>query len=98
MITAAAVKILLKEENREVIIPCHRHPHAYRILKDLGFQPSDFQTIEQGFIVYEVDPENRYRGTEKFLGREDAWDYAIECGQIEGLHIKGMKLTSEDLW
>ena len=69
-----------------------------KILKDLGFQPSDFQTIEQGFIIYEIDPENRYRGAEKFLGREDAWDYAIECGQIEGLHIKGMKLTSEDLW
>ena len=28
----------------------------------------------------------------------DAWNYAIECGQIEGLHIKGAKLTSEDLW
>ena len=51
MITAAAVKILLKKENKEIIIPCHRHPHVYQILKDLGFQPSDFQTIEQGFIV-----------------------------------------------
>ena len=37
MIISAAVKILLKKENREVIIPCHRHGDAYRILKDLGF-------------------------------------------------------------
>ena len=55
MIISAAVKILLKKENREVIIPCHRHGDAYRILKDLGFQPSDFNTVKQGFIAYEID-------------------------------------------
>ena len=40
MIISAAVKILLKKENREVTIPCHRHGDAYKILKDLGFHPS----------------------------------------------------------
>ena len=59
MIISAAVKILLKKENREVIIPCHRHGDAYKILKDLGFQPSDFETVKQGFIAYVVDPDKR---------------------------------------
>lgn len=47
MIISAAVKILLKKENREVTILCHRHGDAYRILKDLGFNPSDFETVKK---------------------------------------------------
>lgn len=97
MITAAAVKILLKEENREVIIPCHRHGHAYQILRDLGFQSSDFKTVKQGFIAYEVDPDDPFNGTETFLDRKEALTYAKMNRQILTSESDD-ELYSEDLW
>ena len=97
MITAAAVKILLKEENREVIIPCHRHGHAYQILRDLGFQPSDFKTVKQGFIAYEVDPDDPFNGTEFFLDRKEALTHAKMNRQILTSESDD-ELFSEDLW
>ena len=97
MITTAAVKILLKEENREVIIPCHRHGHAYQILQDLGFQPSDFKTVKQGFIAYEVDPDDPFNGTETFLDRKEALTHAKMNRQILTSE-SDYELFSEDLW
>lgn len=97
MITAAAVKILLKKENREVIIPCHRHGHAYQILRDLGFQPSDFKTIKQGFIAYEVDPDDPFNGIETFLDRKEALEHAKKNRQILS-SMSDDELYSEDCW
>ena len=97
MITAAAVKILLKKENKEVTIPCHRHGHAYQILRDLGFQPSDFKTIKQGFIDYEADPDDPFNGIETFLDREEALELALKSGRITE-SINDRELFSEDLW
>lgn len=97
MIISAAVKILLKKENREVIIPCHRHGDAYRILKDLGFQSSDFETVKQGFIAYKVDPNNRINWIETFLDRKEALAHAKLSHQISSL-INEDELYSEDLW
>lgn len=38
MIVCAAVKILDLRQNKEIIIPCHRHCHAFRILKDFNMK------------------------------------------------------------
>lgn len=97
MIISAAVKILLKKENREVTIPCHRHGDAYKILKDLGFQPSDFETVKQGFIAYEVDPDDSFNGTETFLDRKEALIHAKMNHQIL-TSMSEDELYSEDLW
>lgn len=97
MITAAAVKILLKKENREVVIPCHRHGDAYKILKDLGFQLSDFETIKQGFIAYEVDIDDPFNGIETFLDRKEALAHAKMNRQIL-TSMSDDELYSEDLW
>ena len=97
MIISAAVKILLKKENREVIIPCHRHGDAYRILKDLGFHPSDFETVKQGFIAYVVDPNNRINWIETFLDRKEALAHAKRVHQIS-TSISEDELYSEDLY
>lgn len=97
MIISAAVKILLKKENREIIIPCHRHGDAYKILKDLGFQPSDFETVKQGFIAYEVDPDDPFNGIETFLDRKEALIHAKMNHQISTSMSKD-ELYSEDLW
>ena len=97
MIISAAVKILLKKENREVIIPCHRHGDAYKILKDLGFHPSDFETVKQGFIAYVVDPNNRINWIETFLDRKEALAHAKRVHQIS-TSISEDELCSEDLY
>ena len=97
MIISAAVKILLKKENREVIIPCHRHGDAYRILKDLGFHPSDFETVKQGFIAYVVDPNNRINWIETFLDRKEALTHAKRIHQIS-TSMSEDELYSEDLY
>lgn len=97
MITAAAVKILLKKENREIIIPCHRHGDAYKILKDLGFQSSDFKTVKQGFIAYEVDPDDPFNGIETFLDRKEALAHAKKNRQIL-TSMSDDELYSEVLW
>ena len=97
MIISAAVKILLKKENREVIIPCHRHGDAYKILKDLGFQPSDFETVKQGFIAYEVDLDDPFNGTETFLDRKEALAHAKRNRQIL-TSMSDDELYSEDLY
>ena len=97
MIISAAVKILLKRENREVIIPCHRHGDAYKILKDLGFHPSDFETVKQGFIAYVADPDKRINWIETFLDRKEALAHAKRVHQIS-TSISEDELYSEDLY
>ena len=97
MIISAAVKILLKKENREVTMPCHRHGDAYKILKDLGFQPSDFETVKQGFIAYVVDPDKRINWIETFLDRKEALTYAKKNRQIL-TSMSDDELYSEDLY
>ena len=97
MIISAAVKILLKKENREVTIPCHRHGDAYKILKDLGFHPSDFETVKHGFIAYGAGPNNRSAGIETLLDRKEALAHAKRVHQIT-TSISEDELYSEDLY
>ena len=96
MIISAAV--IIEMNGKEICIPCHRHGDAYLILKRLGFKPQDFKTVKQGFIKYEVDPDDKFNGTETFLDRVEACKYAFETGMIEGIYQEGQELYSEMLW
>ena len=95
MIIAAAIRI--KNANAAggfTVIPCWRHHMGYAILHEL--RPDDKLHIgaEEGFI--------NHRG--EFLNRDDAYNHAIECGQIpaELRHLKSERheeaLFSEDLY
>ena len=86
MIVSAAVKIQDLRQNKEIIIPCHRHCNAFQILHDFGYKISEFKTLAQGFL----DEENN------FYDRIAAKRHAIECHQIESSEYT--ELFSEDLW
>lgn len=91
MITRAAVKIDYWNHNtkQEVIIPCHRHCDAFKILHDFGFiKGVDFRETAQGFL-----DENGV-----FLTRIEAFKEARRCGQISTEDTLCKELYSEDLW
>lgn len=68
----AAVKIYDKRQEKEIVIPCHRHCDAFVILKEFGYAIKDYQVLAQGFLDA--------NGT--FYNRIDARKNAIESGQI----------------
>lgn len=91
MITRAAVKIDYWNHNtkQEVVIPCHRHCDAFKILHDFGFiKGVDFREIAQGFL-----DENGV-----FLTRTEAFKEVQRCGQISIEDTLCKELYSEDLW
>ena len=77
----------------DVIIPCHRHHNGYEILHELGVK-NYRGNIEEGFITTKNE----------FLNRKDAFNHAIECGQLSAVtrQYKREKfeteLYSEDLY
>lgn len=85
MISRAAVQIEDKRQNKIIIIPCHRHCDAFRILKEFGYKREEYDIIEQGFLT-----EN-----DLFLSRTQAKRHARACGQDKSI---GTELFSEDLW
>ena len=88
MIVSAAVKIKDLRQNKEIIIPCHRHCNAFYILKEFGYRPRiDYKEIAQGFL-----DEN-----DNFYTRIAAYNHAVECGQIAPSDFPH-ELYSEDLW
>lgn len=91
MIVRAAVKIFDKRQDKEIIIPCHRHCDAFQILHDFGYQRFvDFKEIDQGFLDEH----------DNFLGRAEAFAEAVHCGQVT-LKKEMWPVTalySEDLW
>lgn len=88
MIVNAAVKIFDKKQNKEIIIPCHRHCDAYFILKSFGYKSNiDYYTMSQGFL----DEKGSY------YNRVEAWYHAYDCHQITETECK-YNLFSEDLW
>ena len=87
MITKAAVKIFDIKQNKEWIIPCHRHCDAFYILKEFGYRKNiDYKELEQGFL----DENNN------FYNRIEARIHANNCAQIVCIHTD--PLYSEDLW
>lgn len=88
MIVSAAIKIYDYKQNKEVIIPCHRHCDAFRILRDFNYRKIyDYKEIGQGFLTE----------AEEFLDRVSAFKHAQACNQISPL-LEITELFSEDLW
>lgn len=88
MIVSAAVRIYDKKQDKEIILPVHRHCDAFYILKELGYSKDDFESnqADQGFL-----DEN-----DLFYNRIDAKLHALMCKQIT--HTEFAELYSEDLW
>lgn len=93
MVCRAAVKIIdLRQNGKEVTIPCHRHCDAFQILHDFGYKREDYKEVAQGFLDEH----------DNFMTRLEAMDHAIKTGQIDlhYCHVSpiGKELYSEDLW
>ena len=88
MIARAAVKIFDKRQDKEIIIPCHRHCDAFLILKEFGYKRfEDYEEIAQGFLDEH----------DSFYERVSAWRHAREYGQV-AVEYSPRELYSEDLW
>ena len=89
MICRAAVKIYDKRQDKEIIIPCHRHCDAFQILHDFNYKRNvDFQEIEQGFLDEH----------DNFVNRIAAWYEAKKCNQLISDSNYPTELYSENLW
>ena len=91
MIVSAAVKIKDLRQDKEIIIPCHRHCDAFYILKEFGYKKNiDYKEIAQGFLDEH----------DKFYNRVEAWKHAYLRVQInpDALEHTIQELFSEDLW
>lgn len=91
MVVKAAVKIFDIKQNKEVILPVHRHADAFEILYNLGYKRNiDYTEIAQGFLDED----------DIFLDRHCAYLEAIYSHQliIVDKNIKCQELFSEDLW
>lgn len=87
MIVKAAVLIYDKRQEKNIILPVHRHGDAFFILKQFGYQKNiDYEEISQGFL----DEYNNY------YSRLEAHQHAIACGQL--FPQPANELYSEDLW
>lgn len=88
MITKAAVEIEDLRQNKIIIIPCHRHSDAFKILKEFGYKINiDYKIKRQGFL-------NEH---DQFLTREAVYFEAKNNGQIISTTLKN-ELFSEDLY
>ncbi len=89
MIVSAAVKIKDLRQDKEIIIPCHRHCDAFYILKQFAYKKNiDYREIAQGFLDEH----------DKFYTRTKAWDEAYKCHQLMIIDNTSKELFSEDLW
>ena len=91
LITHAAVKIYDMRQDKEIVIPCHRHADAFAILKEFGYKRNvDFKEIGQGFLDRDGN----------FLNRVQARSEAIIHDQYKPCYpdMNFMELYSEDLW
>ena len=88
MITKAAVKIYDIRQDKEWIIPCHRHSDAFYILYEFGYKKNiDYKELAQGFI----DEEGN------FYDRMAAKQHAQAHDQLKE-NTRCAELFSEDLW
>lgn len=91
MIVSAAVKIKDLRQDKEIIIPCHRHCDAFYILKEFEYKKNiDYKEIAQGFLDEK----------DNFYNRVEAWKHAYHCNQInpDAIEHTIQELFSEDLW
>ena len=88
MIVSAAVKIKDLRQDKEIIIPCHRHCDAFYILKQFSYKKDiDYKEIAQGFLDEH----------DKFYNRISAKKHAQEFNQLKE-NTRCAELFSEDLW
>lgn len=88
MITKAAVKIYDIRQDKEWIIPCHRHGDAFYILYEFGYKKNiDYKELAQGFI----DEEGN------FYDRIAAKKHAQAHNQLKE-NTRCAELFSEDLY
>ena len=88
MIVKAAVKILDKRQNKEIIIPCMRHCDAFDILKQFSYKKNiDYKELAQGFLDEH----------DNFYDRIAAKKHAQEFNQLKE-NTRCAELFSEDLW
>lgn len=88
MIVKAAVKIFDIKQNKEIILPAHRHVDIYEILYNLGYKKDvDYHLIKEGFL-----DEN-----DVFLDRHAAWLDAVYSHQIVS-NNNYKELFSEDIY
>lgn len=87
MIVKAAVKIYDYKQEKEIVIPCHRHCDTYYILKEFGYSWSDYDKIDEGFL-----DEN-----ETYYNRVEAYKHAWRHHQLKE-EYKVRELYSEDLY
>ena len=88
MVTRAAVKIFDNKQQKEIIIPCHRHCDAFQILHDFGYTIRDFKELGQGFL-------NEH---DEYMSRLEAMKEAKRCRQVSDFKLVTNELYSEDLW
>jgi len=89
MIVSAAVKIRDLRQDKEIIIPCHRHCDAFYILKQFAYKKDvDYKEIAQGFLDEH----------DNFYNRVEAWHEAYEHRQLKMVDPSHHELFSEDLW
>lgn len=91
MITKAAIKIFDIRQNKEIIIPCHRHCDVYEILYNFNYKKNiDYYTIQEGFLDED----------DTFLDRHCAYLEAMYSHQLMVVdkNIKCQELFTEDLW
>ena len=90
MIVSAAVKIFDYKQNKEIIIPCHRHCDAFYILKEFGYKNNiDYKELVQGFLD---EKDNFYN---RILAHEHAW---LHNQLSKESYLEQKQLYSEDLW
>lgn len=88
MIVKAAVKILDKRQNKEIIIPVMRHCDAFDILKQFSYKKNiDYKELAQGFLDEH----------DNFYDRIAAKKHAQEFNQLKET-TRCAELFSEDLW
>lgn len=89
MIVSAAVKIKDLRQNKEIIIPCHRHCDCFYILKQFAYKKDiDYKEIAQGFLDEK----------DNFYTRVEAWNEAYRCNQLMVVDNTSKELFSEDLY
>ena len=90
MIVKAAVKIMDLRQNKEWVIPCHRHCDAFYILKEFGYKKNiDYKEIAQGFL----DEEDNFY--DRVAAHRHAW-WRMQLPN-EDEYVPS-ELFSEDLW
>lgn len=82
MITKAAVKIYDIRQDKEWIIPCHRHGDAFYILYEFGYKKDiDYKELTQGFIDEEGNFYDRI-AAKKHAQAHDQLKENTRCAQL----------------